>query len=172
MPKVLPWPIEALDYDGCCTHSALWEGMIDENEGLTSEQIALKEAEAVDRDRKLARRAERNYHARLRAKDPVAYERERRAKVRRQQALNKAKARFRCEPCDKNYQSVGALTIHKTRAEHIAKVTGATVAEVVAAIKAAKIYFCSDCNIAYATPESLTCHNKKKHKAKAAEASS
>jgi hypothetical protein len=172
MPKLLPWPIEELEYDGCCTHSALWEGIIDENKGLTPEQIVIKEAQEAIRDRKIARRAERNYHARLRKADPVAYKRNSRAKNKKQHDSTKAKARFHCDPCDKNYQSLGALRIHETRADHIALVTGVPVSEVVAAIKAAKTHYCDTCDIAYATPESLTRHNKQKHAAKTAEASS
>jgi hypothetical protein len=168
MPKLLPRAIEALEYDGCCGHSPLWEEIVDENEGLTPEQIALKEAKAAVRRKQSARRAERKYHARLRKEDPDAYTLSTRAKNKTRQDNCKAQARFRCEPCDANFQSAGALNIHHTRAEHIATVTGVPKGQVVAAIKAAKTHYCHTCNKAYATSESLTRHNKQFHTAAAA----
>jgi hypothetical protein len=172
VPTIRPWAIEALDYDGCCGHSPLWEEVVDENLGLTPEQIAIKEAEAAIRSRQSARHAERKYHARLRKEDPVAYLDARRAKNRRNTANAKAKGTFRCLTCEKNFQSIGALNIHYTRAEHIAKATGVPKALVVAAILAAKTHCCHTCDKAFSTPESLTRHNKQLHPVEAAEVSS
>jgi hypothetical protein len=173
VPKLLPWAIEALEYDGLCGHSPLWEEIVDENLGLTPEQIAFKEVEAAIRAKQSARRAERRYHARLRRKDPGAYITSMRAKNKRGRDTVKDQARFPCKPCKANFQSAGALEIHETRAEHIATVTGVTKKEVVDAIKTAKTYYCQPCDKAFATSESLTRHKKQsEHIAKVAEESS
>lgn len=40
MPKLCEWKITALEYDGCCTHLPLYEGISGVEEGLTSDQLA------------------------------------------------------------------------------------------------------------------------------------
>jgi len=45
MPRLSPWSAEDVKYDGCCNHSALFEGISGEEEGLTLEQIAANEVE-------------------------------------------------------------------------------------------------------------------------------
>jgi hypothetical protein len=71
MPKLLPWSIEDLEYEGLCSHPALWESIIDENQGLNREQIAIKEREAAVRSKVSMRQTERNYHARLARRIPL-----------------------------------------------------------------------------------------------------
>lgn len=39
MPKLCPWSIESLDYDGCCTHSSLYEAITGLETGLTMDEI-------------------------------------------------------------------------------------------------------------------------------------
>jgi hypothetical protein len=51
MPHLCPWNIETLDYDGCCSHSALTEGVRDDFESATAEQIAAKELEIEQRQK-------------------------------------------------------------------------------------------------------------------------
>jgi hypothetical protein len=50
MPKHLcPWEMDALDYDGLCSHPAIIEQVRDETLGLTAEEIKVKEAEVLKR---------------------------------------------------------------------------------------------------------------------------
>ena len=51
MPQHLcPWEIDALDYDGCCSHAATAEQVAGENTlGLTAEQLEAKDAEMKQR---------------------------------------------------------------------------------------------------------------------------
>ncbi|KAJ4374108.1 Dolichyl-phosphate-mannose--protein mannosyltransferase 1 [Neocucurbitaria cava] len=63
LPHLCPWDIESLDYDGCCTHTALMEGIVGAEDGLTLEQIAAKETECrkwrVDQITRLAKNCKR-----------------------------------------------------------------------------------------------------------------
>jgi hypothetical protein len=49
MPPLCPWSLETMEYDGCCSHSALVEHIINEAENLTPQQIAAKEIEMEQR---------------------------------------------------------------------------------------------------------------------------
>jgi len=47
MPHLCPWSLEDIEYYGCCSHSALLEGIQGEEDGLTLEEIAAKQVEMV-----------------------------------------------------------------------------------------------------------------------------
>lgn len=51
MPRLCPWDIVSLVYDGCCTHMPLIEGIYGVKEYLTVEQINQVEAERAERTR-------------------------------------------------------------------------------------------------------------------------
>jgi hypothetical protein len=51
MPRLSPWNAKDIAWDGCCSHSALLEGITGEDEGLTVEEITAKLVE-LDRVRK------------------------------------------------------------------------------------------------------------------------
>ena len=48
MPHLRPWNAKDIIWDGCCSHSALLEGIKTEDEGLTVEQTTVK---LVEQDR-------------------------------------------------------------------------------------------------------------------------
>ena len=45
MPSLLSWSLDDVKYDGCCCHVAISEMVRGEEDGLTADQIAVKEAE-------------------------------------------------------------------------------------------------------------------------------
>lgn len=49
MPPLCPWSLEDIEYDGCCSHSALIEHIMNDSENLTLEQMAAKELEMEQR---------------------------------------------------------------------------------------------------------------------------
>lgn len=49
MPHFCPWSLETIEYDGCCSHSAFVEHIIDEAKNLTPQQTAAKEIEVEQR---------------------------------------------------------------------------------------------------------------------------
>jgi hypothetical protein len=63
MPPLCPWSRETMEYDGRCNHAALAEHITNDSENLTTEQIAAKEVEMMQRRAVQARaRTRTNYH--------------------------------------------------------------------------------------------------------------
>lgn len=178
MPNLLSWPIESLDYDGCCTHSALHEIVIGEIDGLTADQIALKQAAADGRRKEQEKRSREKYYARRNAEDFEGWRRRKNASLKKSDAKIKASGKYRCQPCKLNFKSQFALNKHKLRTSHIDKTTGGRVykhlaeKQIADAVKAAKTHYCHLCEASFRSPSALEKHNNgPRHMSKAAEAS-
>lgn len=111
MPNLCPWPINDLGYDGCCSHTPLQECIPGEYDGLTPEQIAIKEAELDARRRESEQLSQQKYRAKIRANDWMR--KRRNTTNRRTTARTVASKRFWCDLCSQGFQSQGALNIHK-----------------------------------------------------------
>lgn len=159
MPRLSPWNAKDIAWDGCCSHSALLEGITGEDEGLTVEQITAKLVE-LDRIRK------EKMVVRTAATQPIL------------RANNKTSQRYHCEICNSSYQSNHALELHKTSKKHIDKVAGVTKVHSRPRDKvkaeenrAKKRFHCSICDLACATNSKLQRHYKtERHIEKAAKA--
>ena len=69
MPSLLSWALDSVQYDGCCTHVAIWEPVSGEDEGLTAAEIAAKEAEMDVRRAEQGSQAQQRYIAMQIAED-------------------------------------------------------------------------------------------------------
>ncbi len=65
MPTVLSWPMDSLQYDGCCSHIAISELVRGEEDGLTADQIAVKEAEKEARHKEQMLAGGQKYYAKV-----------------------------------------------------------------------------------------------------------
>lgn len=164
MPDLCPWPINDLGYDGCCSHTPLQECIPGEYDGLTPEQIAIKEAELDARRRESEQLSQQKYRAKIRANDWMR--KRRNTTNRRTTARTVASKRFWCDLCSQGFQSQGALNIHKTRQVHLSKLPGATPKVYkhpgqkrrADAIKAAKTHYCALCDQACESGRALETH--------------
>jgi hypothetical protein len=159
MPKLCPWNIEDLHYDGLCSHSALGDSIQGQKDGLTLEQIVAKQAE-------LEQLRKAKYEELIAVGNPM------------RRAANRAAKRFVCDACDEIFEMNNELEKHKTSQKHLDK-----VASVVKVLKhpdfkewttnniAKKKYHCKLCDYSFATDTKLQRHKKtKKHIDKAAAA--
>lgn len=164
MPKLLSWPIETLEYDGCCTHSAIHEVIAGETEGLSPEQIAVKEGQADIRRREQDKRAREKYYAKRNAEDFEYWRQRKNASIKKSDAKLRASQKYRCSPCNLNLKSQFALNRHKLRASHIQKTTGHRVYKAPAEkrrgdeVRAAKTHYCRLCNTALQSASALAKH--------------
>jgi hypothetical protein len=51
MPKLCPWDMDTLSWDGCCTHMAVTEGIVGVSKHLTAEENNAVEQERADRQK-------------------------------------------------------------------------------------------------------------------------
>lgn len=120
MLDLLHWKATDLTYDGCCSHTPIMEGLPGEKDGLTPEQIAVKDAQMDSRRRESEKASQAKFYAKISTTDWM----------RRRQLANQKRARDRiiaakthwCPTCKKAYQSSTALSIHKGRPTHKNKV--------------------------------------------------
>ncbi len=47
MPRLCSW--SDMEYDGCCSHCSLLEALVGKGDGITAEEIAVKQAEIEQR---------------------------------------------------------------------------------------------------------------------------
>jgi Zinc-finger of C2H2 type len=155
MPNICPWSLDALEYDGCCTHIAFTEGIAGEDFGATVEQIAAKQVEMKEKTRQLQA-----------------------AVTKRGRNDNRDSRRYACDLCNSAFRSQSDLNLHYVTKKHINKANG--VNKVVkdprhkawtAANLAARKYYCEICDVVASAPSKLDIHFKtKRHIDKAAEA--
>jgi transcription elongation factor Elf1 len=153
MPRLSPWSAEDVEYDGCCNHSALLEGISGEEKGLTLEQIVAKKAE-MDQKRLVQQPTQRAGYI--------------------------ASQKYFCKICNKAYLSTTALEIHETSQMHIDNAAGVTKVLTEAGArdkalteknKAEKRFHCKVCNLSCANSGKLEKHKKTEgHIEKAAKA--
>lgn len=189
MPKHLcPWQIDALDYDGCCSHVAIYEQIWGEDDGLTPEQIAAKSVELKQRrldQQKAAYYGAKNsdfaaWKATRRMYESKRDLEEKRESCRKSKAKAKAERRFACSTCDLPFEDQNLLNMHYLTKRHVDKVNGVpakvaknpkfkTWAE---ANIAAKKYYCKTCDFTTSTTQKLDSHlSSQRHKKRAAAAS-
>jgi len=169
MPPLRPWSLDIMEYDGCCSHSALAENVTNEAGGLTLEQITATELEEKQRqsDAKKASYQEfkrldfegwqakrREYAARARTPDPV----KRAATAKKTKRKMKDIRRNACDICDVTFISSTELNIHNTTRKHIDKATGVNRVSnfpqkkrLTAANVAERKHYCGICDLACAT---------------------
>lgn len=194
MIPMCPWDIADLEYDGLCTHSPLSE-VPKGGFTFTAEEL---EAQAIRR-----READREYHrdllAKMKARDPVAFNAHKAACLRasrardptykdkvnvataKRTAKNLASKKYYCEPCGANLVHKASYERHLKSPNHAdalkGKMRGTRTAkqkehEARALDKArqAKKYYCALCKLPCGKPSELKKHNKTKAHLKKVEA--
>jgi hypothetical protein len=125
-----------MEYDGCCSHSALAEGVRDDFENLTPEQMAAKELE-IEQRRKEQKRAKKTtaYHD-LKRLDFPAWKAKQAAKAAKLTPKTKARYRiiastkiknsrkFACEICNVVFERSFDLNLHNNCKKHLDMVSG------------------------------------------------
>lgn len=101
MPNICPWSLDALEYDGCCTHIAFAEGIYGEDGGATLEQIAAKQVEIKEKTRQLQA-----------------------AVTKRGRDDNRDSRRYACDLCNTAFRSQSDLNLHNVSKKHIDKANG------------------------------------------------
>jgi transposase-like protein len=135
MPHVCPWSLDAFDYDGACSHSALSEGIRGEEEGLSIAEIMARRAAAVERD--LAQKKAK-YHL-FKALDFEGFKAKRRQygltysanhpeerkRTRKRVGMqNRAAGKYMCHPCNRSFPARGNLEDHYRAQVHIDTANG------------------------------------------------
>jgi hypothetical protein len=187
MPKHLcPWEMDAVHYDGLCSHPAIIEAVRGETLGLTAEEIKAKEAEVLQRasDSKKATyygAKERDFDAwkatrrRYEAKRDLV---EKRTSTKNSKAKAKAERRFECKTCDLAFREQASLNMHNLTKKHVDKVRGIPPKVAKApgyaiwanANIAAKKHYCEPCDFSTSTTQKLKSHeSSQRHKKRAAE---
>ena len=180
MPSLLSWALDSVEYDGCCSHVAISEKVQGEDEGLTTAQIAAKEAEMDIRRKEQDKLTRQKYYAKRNAADFEGWRRRKNAQLKKSNDKMRDSKKFACAPCGMAFASQFALNTHKSRDIHIAKVTGVKKSKVYKApgqkrrsdqLKAAKTHYCAVCDASFASESALDKHdNGPRHKKKAAAA--
>ena len=190
MPHLCPWSLDDIEYDGLCSHTAIWESIRGELDGLNAEQIAAREV-AMEQRRIAQQAAKSEYYYTFKATDYAAWKArarkyaDRRDPVEANEASKKsrikaiAEKRFSCSPCGVSFQSQHELNKHYLKSSHISKINGVgrvykdTRQKAFAdAVRAAKTYYCPICEHASASQLNHDKHllsQRHQKKAKAAE---
>jgi hypothetical protein len=170
MPSLLSWALDSVRYDGCCSHAAISEKVWGEDEGLTIAQIAAKEAEMDSRRAEQDKEARQRYYAKRNAADFEGWRQRKNALLQKSNQKIRASKKWACKPCNLVFHSEFAFNKHKTRAAHLAKVTGSRVykhpdqKQHADAVKAAKTHHCRVCDASFQSASALLKHeNGPKH---------
>lgn len=164
MPRLCPWPIRELAYDGLCTHFAINEGIVGiavYDEGLTEEQI-----EALDQ-----LNYQRTLERRRIAGNKWLNERGGKAMMsvaRKKLRLNNlAEKKYFCALCEVNCGNQSELNVHNTTPRHEANASGTRKTLKKPGDKALtdrnvnlKRFFCRPCDKAYPSNSDLKAHLK------------
>jgi hypothetical protein len=156
MSVCCPWDRSLFTYDGLCSHSALMDGVIKGNFGLSTEQIEEMAAASRDQIRRNHASSEVNI---------------------------KASKKYSCELCGVSCKSAWELQRHDGSRQHLEKLDRERRAEPPkkksysaksqAKAVAAKKYFCDTCDVSCPSQWELTRHNgSKRHLKKVAAAKS
>lgn len=181
------WNFEALDYDGCCSHSPLRDIVIGQADGLTLDEIAQKDAAAEVLRPLLKKAAARRTLRKLKATNYEAWKaRQLRSAALRdpvKKALSKkttretnlASNKYTCHVCGTKFTQQTDLNLHYETQKHIDAAAG-VVKEKNPSVErrhanniASKKYYCEVCDAAFKTQQKLDNHlDTDKHKKKAA----
>jgi len=191
MPRLCPWSIEDLEYDGLCSHVALAEGIWGECDGPTPEQIAVKEVEMEQRRKAQKVAAVQKHYWDFKRDNFAAWQAQRRRyaancdPAERKATAKKVKAKafaakkWCCDLCNVSCRDSHELVRHNTTPSHKNKVAGIAKPAPKAAgyqtwndaNKLAKKHYCKPCNYSAGTTQKLDKHLlTTKHKVKAAAA--
>lgn len=153
IPRLCPWSLDTLEYDGCCGHVSFTEKVQDACENLTPEQIG-----TLDSERKL-RNSRRDRETR--GQERIARDQ----KNKRKEAL--ASKKFSCNLCNVAFGANNQLENHKLTQKHINNARGIikavknpTAKERMSGNLAARRYYCSSCDYAAKTQQKLNNHLK------------
>jgi len=165
MPSLLSWSLDDVQYDGCCGHVAMSEMVRGEEDGLTAEQIAAKEAEMEIRRKEQIIAGGQRYYARVKAGEYEGWYERKRATTKRSHAKVKKSRKWSCKSCGKAFISQYALNDHKSRSLHLNKVKGHNYSRPDKKrredeIKAAKTFHCSLCSSSCTSESKLKTHNE------------
>lgn len=188
MPHICPWSLDTIEYDGCCSHVAIYEIVSGEEDGLTLEQLATKQVE-LDQRRKenhktyyydFKRLNFEEWKARIRRQDAQRDPEEKTATAKKTKATAIAARRFSCDLCNYVGQDSKDLNKHNATKKHIDKARGVNrivkhpeKRVLASANLASRRFFCRICDHPFSTSAKLNIHlATKKHLAKAAAAES
>lgn len=173
MGHICLWDRNMREYDGCCTHCSLNEGIRGEFD-LTAEQL---EALAIDKEQKrLALKAENatNYHFKQMAENYDEYIGEASARVAKSRANNPGRDRnhqanraetalrektYHCKTCDIFVTKKQSYDNHMKSAKHIRK-----------QYEPSNPFRCAPCNLGFHNQSNLTRHDKTVRHQKAVDA--
>ena len=165
MPSLLSWSLDDVQYDGCCGHVAISEMVRGEEDYLTVDQIAAKEAEMEIRRKEQIIAGGQRYYAKVKAGEFEGWYERKRATTKKSHANVKKSRKWSCKPCGKAFFSQYALNDHKSRSLHLNKVKGYNYSRPDKKrrddeIKAAKTFHCSLCNSSCTSESKLRRHNE------------
>ncbi|KAK5129539.1 hypothetical protein LTR08_003160 [Meristemomyces frigidus] len=143
MSDICFWDRDALEYDGLCSHCALYEGPKGDFD-LSPEELEAKNA--VHEAKRLKEGAERS--TKSRASNP---EQARLTELARVDS-HVAEKLHHCERCNLSFQRSNVLEDHYKTEKHKRKATEAT-----------NKFRCACCNLGFANQQNLTRHNKTKY---------
>jgi len=135
-----------------------------EKDGLTADQIAVKEAEMERRCKEQTIAGGQRYYARVKAGDFEDWYERKRAITKKSHTKVKKSGKWSCKPCGKAFISQYALNDHKSRSLHLNKVKGYNYSRPDKKCredetKAAKTFHCSLCNSSCTSASKLRIHN-------------
>jgi len=158
MPRICPWAIASLEYDGCCSHFSIFE-QIPGADAFVNVQITPEEAEELEKA-ELERRREMT-RAWSANRDMEKVVKQNNARIQD----NLANKRYMCVVCNVNCRESTQLAKHLHSQKHKDKVGGVTKVVVsayqqsyTAANLAARRFACDLCDKAFATGDKLKRH--------------
>ncbi|KAG8624186.1 hypothetical protein KVT40_009162 [Elsinoe batatas] len=156
------WSLEDFEYDGCCSHSCLLEGLLTDD--LTPEQVKVKYEQMIimRKERQIARRPIRNTQKNARyKKTPKAVHNERDRVIKERAREQK---RHHCSDCDRTFGTPYELRQHLKTNEHKKVVEHWTPVtknqKQVARNKESKRHYCHPCDKPFGSPNDLRRHER------------
>jgi transposase-like protein len=167
IPHLCPWSRDELEYDGCCSHVTCLEGIRGEEDGLTLEEIARKQAECDERNAEASKiRTKTNYHTlkrddfeewearQLKYKTTAGLEKKA-AIAKKSRATVKGTRKYECKTCDVNFADSHELNLHNVTKKHLDRSAGTyKVHKNVTLLK----YHCKTCNKSFTSKTKLERH--------------
>ena len=120
MSHLCLWPRNTLEYDGCCSHTALNEGP-SRGHDFADEQLEAQAAELQVKNHKKKLEASSVADKMRKERSPERYATLNRAKDATYRKKRLASKKHYCEICEIALKSPSALAMHKLSKRHIAK---------------------------------------------------
>ncbi|KAK3715579.1 Aconitate hydratase mitochondrial [Vermiconidia calcicola] len=128
MSHMCPWPLNTLEYDGLCSHSALTEAVPGDH-GLTSEEHEAQFAEMKQRRASQQNEISRKWWQKQRQTDNKAYNKKVNTQRIAREARKIANREHYCKTCDHAFGNKRALDQHNRSKAHLAAAAAATSGE-------------------------------------------